>query len=125
MRDVDAKHLDVFLLDSQPVHIGHFVPGFQSDNQIHSFLLADASDAEHGGDVDDADSAHLHVVAGQFGGCAHEFAAIHEHDLGRIVRHEAVTALDQRQHALALANTALAPKDHADTENIHHAPHLG
>ncbi len=38
----------------------------QGDDEVERFSLRMALDAEHGGDVDDADAAHFHVVARQF-----------------------------------------------------------
>ena len=77
-------------------------------------FLADGFDPKHGSDVDDTDAAHFHVVAGDLGAGAHDFPAIHQRDLRHIIGHETVAAFDQRQHALALADAALAANDDAD-----------
>src|SRR5678810_382448 len=97
----------------------------RDSNQIHLFLLADAFDPEHRTDVDDPNAAHFHVVSSHFGAGTHHFPPIHQRHLGDIVSYQAVAALDQRQDALALADAALTADDHADPEDIHHAPHLG
>jgi hypothetical protein len=80
----------------------------ERDDEIEAFFLADGLDAEHLRDVDDADAAHFHVVARQFGAGAEHVAAVHQHGLHHIVGHEAVTAFDQRQHGLAFADAAFA-----------------
>ncbi len=76
-------------------------------------------------DVDDANAAHLHVVARQFGAGAEHFAAIHQRGLDHVVGHQAVAALDQGQHRLALANAAFAADDGAHAEDVHHAAQFG
>src|SRR5688500_13642752 len=71
MWDVDAEDLYMFFLHSEAVDVGDFVPGFEGDNKVDAFFEADRFDAEHGGDVDDADTADFHVVACNFGAGAH------------------------------------------------------
>ena len=43
------------------------------------------ADAEDGNDVDDADAAHLHVVAGQVRRRRHQFPALERRDAGDVV----------------------------------------
>ena len=71
-----------------------------------------------------ADPANLHVIARNFRTGANDFTAIHQGHLGDIVRYQAVSPLDQRQHALTFANPALASNNHTDTQNIDHAAQL-
>ena len=89
------------------------------------FFVANALDAEHRGDVDDADAANFHVVARQFGAGADNFAAVHQRDLRHVIGDQAVAALDERQHCLAFADAAFAANQHAHAEDVHHAAHLG
>src|SRR6267154_6865075 len=87
--------------------------------------MANASDAEHCRDIDNANASNLHVVAGNLRAGADNLPAIHQSDFGDIISDQAITSFDQRQHALTLPDTALAPQDYSHTKNIHHAPHLG
>src|SRR6185437_451540 len=114
VRDVHAKDFDVFLFHADPVHVRDFVPSFQGDDEVDAFFAADAFDAEHGGDVDDADAAHFHVVARQLGAGADDFAAIHERDFGDVVGHQTVAAFNQREDAFAFADAAFAADDDAN-----------
>src|SRR5215475_2996495 len=67
VRNVDAKDLNVFLFHAEAIHVSDFVPGFEGDDEVDFFVLADAFDAEHGGNVDDADATNFHVIAGNLG----------------------------------------------------------
>src|SRR5207253_1273646 len=117
VRDVDPQDADVFLLDANPIHILHFVPRFESDDQVDILLMSNAFDAEHRGHVDDADAAHFHMVAGNFRAGAYDLPAIDQRYLGDIVGHQAVASFDQSQHTLAFADPALAAQDHSHPEN--------
>ena len=86
--------------------------------------MAYASDTEHRRHIDDANTAHLHVVAGDFRARAHDLAPIHQGNFGDIIGNQTVATLDQRQNTLALTDPALASQNHTDTQNIYHAPHL-
>src|ERR1039458_6224704 len=123
--DFHAENFDVFLLQAQAVNVGDFIPGFQGDDQVHAFFGANAADAEHGGDVDDADAADFHVGAGQLGAGAHDVAAVNQGDAGDVVGNEAVAALDEGEDALAFADAAFAADDGADAEDVHHAADFG
>src|ERR1019366_5519214 len=93
--------------------------------QVHAFFGANAADAEHGGDVDDADAADFHVGAGQLGAGAHDVAAVNQGDAGDVVGNEAVAALDEGEDALAFADAAFAADDGAGAEDVHHAADFG
>ena len=111
--DVHAENFHVFLLHAQAIHILNLVPGFEGDDEVHPFLMPDGPDTEHGGDVDDANAAHFHVVAGQGGAGAIDLAPVQQGDLGDVIGHQAVTALDEGQHTFAFADAALALDDDA------------
>src|SRR5581483_4270337 len=125
MGDVHVENLHIFVVHADAIHVGNLVPEFEGNDEVDLFFLADAFDAEHGGDIDDADAADLHVVAGQLRAGADDLAAIDQGHLGDVVGHEAVAALDQGEHAFAFADAALAADDNADAEDVHHAAHLG
>ena len=61
------------------------------------------------------------MVARQFGAGAKHFAPVHQRGFHHVVGHQAVAALDQRQHGLAFADAAFAADDHAHAEDVHHA----
>src|SRR5262249_54400286 len=125
VRHVHAEDLDEFLLDAKAINVRDFVPELQRDHQVHAFFGANAFDAEHGGDIDDADAADFHVVARQLRAHPHDIAAVHERDAGNVVGHETVTAFDEGEDALAFADAAFTADDDADAEDIDHAAHLG
>src|SRR5665213_1968551 len=119
MWDVHAENLDEFLLHAEPVHVLHLVPLRERDDEVEAFLLADGLDAEHLRDIDDADAAHFHVVAREFGAGAKHFAPVHEHGFHHVVGHETVTAFDECEHGLTLADATFTFDNHADAKDVH------
>src|SRR5262249_34554660 len=117
VRDIDLENLHIFLFHTEPLDVADFSPKLQRHNQIDALSQPNALDAEHGGHVDDADTAHFHVIASDLSAGSHDLAAIEQRHLGHVVRDETVAALDQGQHALAFADAAFAFDDHAHPED--------
>lgn len=124
MRDVDAENFDELFFHAEAIDVFDFVPNMEADDEVDAFFAANAFDAEHGGDVDDADAANFHVVAGEFSAGADDFAAVDESDAGDVVADEAVAAFDERENAFAFADAAFAFDDDTDAEDIDHAAHF-
>src|SRR5690606_35162578 len=121
-RDDDLGHLDaenVDLLGDEPgaVVVHAVVPILQLDDNLDALLLPDGADAEQGRDVDDPDSADLHVMPLELVAAPDEDVVAAPRDVDDIVRDEAVAALDQVQHALALADAA--PADEQQAHAVH------
>ena len=71
---------------------------------------ADAEDAAH---IHDADAAQLDKVADDLGRGADQGLVRHALDLDRIVRDQAVSALDQLDGCFGLADARIAQQQHA------------
>ena len=112
MRQLDAEDFIVVLFEPRAFLGGVGRPLAQADDHVDALLQADALDAEHLGDVDDADAAALHIAAGERTAAGHELALIEQLDHGDVVGHEAVAALDEGQGALGFAHPAVAADDH-------------
>src|ERR1043166_1786991 len=125
VRNIGAENFYKFLFHAQAVHVLHFVPAFERNHQIDSLFVPDAFYAEHGGDIDDADAAHFHVIASELRARADDLAAIHQRDAGDVVGDEAVTAIDQGEDRFTFADAAFATDDDAHAEDIDHAADLG
>src|SRR5208283_371013 len=124
VRNVHAQNFHEFLFHADAVHIRNFVPYLERDDEVQALFVANAFDAEHRGDVDDADAANFHVLARQFSASADDFAAVHQSDPCHVIGDQAVAALDERQHRLAFADAAFTANQHAHAEDVHHAAHL-
>src|SRR6201999_576168 len=121
---IHPEDFNKLLFHAHAVHVLDFVPHFQGDHQVHTLLAADAFHAEDRRDIDDADASHFHVIACQFRAGADDFASVHQRHFRDIIRHQAVTALDQRQDTLAFPDAAFAANDDSHPEDVHHAAHL-
>src|SRR5208282_709924 len=125
VRNIHAQNLHEFLFHADTVHVPDIVPRLEGDDQVEVFVLANAFDAKHGGDVDNADAAHFHVITGEFRAGANHVVAVHEHDLDDVISDKAVTAFDKREDGFAFADAALAADDDAHAEDVHHAAQFG
>src|SRR4051812_29353287 len=61
-RDLDTDDVEELLFDAEPVVFLLRVPLDQLDHQLDLLALADGRDAEQVLDVDDAETANLHVM---------------------------------------------------------------
>ena len=121
----DAEDFHIFFVHPQSVDVLGFFPRLEVDDEVGLFLVTDASDAKHRGDVDDADAAHFHVVAGVFDAGSHDVVVVNERDFGDVVGHQAVASFNERQNAFGFANAAFSADDHPDPQNIDHAADFG
>ena len=64
MGDEDIENFEIFLVQTDPIDFFEFLPIFESDDQVESFFCANATDSKDGHDIDDAEAADLHVMAG-------------------------------------------------------------
>src|SRR5690606_17508528 len=115
---LDAE--DVALLGDEPgaVVVRAVVPLLELDDDLDALLLPDRADAEQGRDVDDADPADLHVMALELVAAPDEDVVAAPRDVDDVVRDEAVAALDQVQHALALADAAAADEQQTHAVDV-------
>src|SRR5262245_22866941 len=106
------------LVDPQPLVGVPFLPGVQTDDQLHELALAYGRDAEQLLDVDDPQPADLHVVARQIHPGADEVVADLA-DLHQVVRDEPVAPHDEVESALALPDAAVTEQEHAEAVDVH------
>ncbi|VBB38953.1 hypothetical protein TRIP_E160177 [uncultured Spirochaetota bacterium] len=95
------------------------VPVLQLANQLNLLFIPYRAHSVQMGDIDDAQTADFHVVTDNLiGALAHQNRTIDAADLHHIVRHQAVTPLDQLQGGLALAHPRIADQEDSDAENL-------
>ena len=69
--------------------------------------------------VDDADAAQLHIIADDLRGRADQNVLTDQLDLYRVVRHQAVAALDELKGGFAFSDAAVARQQHALAVDLH------
>src|SRR5207253_2543046 len=94
------------------------VPIHQLDDDLDALLLPNGADAEHRWHVHETDAANFHVVALQLVTTSeqHFGAATRHHH--HVVRHQAVSPLDEIEHALGLADAAPTKEEQAHAEHV-------
>ena len=118
VRDLEAEDfVEVFL------QAGAFLddlgsPLAQGHDEVEAFVQAHGVDAEHIGDVDDADAATLHVAAVQGAGGGEQVALVDQFHHREVVGYEGVAALDQGEGALRFSGAGLAAQHHAHAADI-------
>src|SRR4026209_840250 len=121
--DGDLRQLDIEYgggLDVEPGTLDDrvLVPFLELNHYLDALLLPDGPDAKYSGNVDQYDATDLHVVALHLvPACDQHIVAAHAGD-DQIVRDEAVAPLDEIQHALRLADTALAGEEQPNAEDV-------
>src|SRR6185503_8175888 len=98
------------------------IPLFQLDDDLDSFLLPNSPDAEYCLDINQADTADLHVVALEIVGTSDQDIVPALAGDDQIVGNETVSPFHQIQHALGLADAALAGEEQADPEDVCQRP---
>src|SRR5207253_6527325 len=114
-----VEHLGGLAIDARPVVFARRVPVLELDHHLDALLLAHRADAEQGPDIDQSHAADLHVMLGELVPAPDEHVVPTTGDVHEIVRHQAMAALDQVQHAFALAD----PRPPEEQEP--HAEHVG
>ena len=102
------------IVEAEAVVLGVLRPLDQLHHDVDALALADGGHAEQVLDVEDAEAAHLDVVAEQLGRGAEHHARRAVVALDHVVGDEAVAAHHQLERALALADAALAEQQQAD-----------
>jgi len=123
--DLDAEDVVVVLLEA-----GAFLgdvggPFAEGDDEVDALAGADALDAEHLGDVEDADAAALHVAAVEVAGGGAEFALVEEADAGEVVGDEGMAAGDEGEGTLGFADAGVAADHDADALHVEGGGVLG
>ena len=114
------QDLGVGVLQAQAVIDCGVIPGLQLDDHIDLLIHLDGPHAEQAAYIDDPDAPQLHVVADQLRGGSHQGAMVGLLDLHRVVRDDAVAALDQLDGHLALAHAGLSLEEHPLAVDLHH-----
>ena len=94
------------------------LPVLELHHHLDALLLPHRADAEQRGNVDEPDAADLHVVRRQLVPPADQHVVAAAGDLDHVVGHQAVAALDQVEHALALADARAADEEQADAVDV-------
>ena len=89
------------------------LPALHLHDEVDLRLGLDGAHAVEVADVDDADAAHLHVIADHLRRGAHQGVAVDAPDLHGVVGDQPVAALDELQRGLALADAAVAHQEQA------------
>ncbi len=85
-----------------------FIPRLQFHNQIDLLAHFHRAVAKHARHVDDADAAQLDKMADIFRCAAHDRSVGYPTQLHRVVRNQAMAALDKFDSRFAFANAAFA-----------------
>src|SRR5438552_2826014 len=122
-RHGDERQRDVEQLRRLPVEAGTIVlprrvPVIELDHDFDALLLAHRADSEQRADVDQPHAADLHVVPCQLVTPADQHVVPMPRDVDDVVRHQAVTALHQIEHALALADPRAAQEQETHAEHV-------
>ena len=118
-RDPDAQHVVARIVEAEAIVLAARLPALELHDQLDPLRRPGRRDAEEILDVDQAEAADLHVMAGQLGtGAEHERLGAAA-QLHRVVGDEPVAADDEVERALALADAALADDEHAQAEDVH------
>ncbi len=107
-----------FLLDPQAFVVGGLRPERQADFDFDALLQTDRPDAEQFLDIDNPDPANLHMVTEQFGTGADDDIRRRPGDLDHIVGDQPMSALDQIERDLGLADAGFAGVKQADAVNV-------
>ena len=94
------------------------VPGVERDDHLDPLLLTDRANAEKRRHIDDAHAPNLHVVLLEFVPASDQHVVPLFGGEHQVVRHEAVSAFHQIQHALALSYTARAHEEQPDPVHV-------
>ena len=71
MRHMKSKDFIKFAVQPYPIDLVDLVPVLECDHEVETLLNSSATDAEDLGHIDNANAAHFHVIASQFGSCCH------------------------------------------------------
>src|SRR5688500_7930075 len=118
LRDLDLEDRGALEVEPRALDDRLGIPLLELDDDLDPLLLAHRLDAEDPRHVDEPDAADLHVVALQLVAAGDEdvvSAALHDHD---VVGDETMAALDEVEHALGLADPALAHEQQPDAEDV-------
>ena len=114
-----AQDVDVFMLQSEALHFGHFAAE-EVDDEVDALFLTVGFQPEEIGDIDDAQSSDFDEPAAQ-GWCGGNEVSAQIADADHIVCYKGRTALDQTQRYFALANAALAGDENTHAAHVDHA----
>src|SRR5688572_2688737 len=100
------------------IHGRRLVPLLELNDDLDALLLSYGANAEDRLHVDQADAAYLHVMPSELVPAADQDVVPSSSRDDEIVGDEAVTSLDEIEHALRLANPALTDEQEPDTEHV-------
>ena len=106
--NLHVENFGVLRLNAKAVIRLSIAPGNHVDDEVNVAAVLDCAHTEELGDVDNADAAQLDIVPQHLGCIADELPGRYLPDLDRIVRNQAVSALDKLDGRLALADAAVA-----------------
>jgi hypothetical protein len=118
-RNPQSEQLEEGLVEAEPVVVAVRVPALELHHQFDALRAARRRDAEQIAQVDHAEAADFHVMAGQLRGAADDDRRGASPHLHRIVGHETMATDDEIERALALADAALTDNEHPEAQNVH------
>ena len=124
--DFNAKDVFVILGQSGPFFVHPLFPIGEGDDEIDALLLPYRADAKEIPDIDDSDTAALHISPPpDIRQASYKLMVIDQADADPVVRHQAVVALDQGEGAFAFPYPAFAADQCADAANVQERPVYG
>src|SRR5260370_33860383 len=109
-RQPHAENLGLLSVQPGAIVLARVVPILELHHDLDAFLLPHRAHAEQRVDVDQPDAADLHVVPGDLDAPADQHVVAAPGDVHHVVGDETVAALDQIEHAFALADPR-APRE--------------
>src|SRR5687767_5141397 len=118
-RKLDAEDVEALLVETETVVCARGIPGCELDHELEDLFVANRGDAEEILDVDDAETADLHVVLDELRPEAVARVRRLALHADHVVGDEAMAAHDEIERALALPDAGLADDQDADAEDVH------
>src|SRR6478609_4290115 len=117
-RDRHAEDVGRLAVEPRPVDDGVVTPLLELHDHLDALLLPHGADAEDRRDVDETESADLHVVPLKVVPAADEDVTSAPPNQDQVVGDDAVAALDEIEYTLRLADAALADEQQPDAVDV-------
>src|SRR6267142_63388 len=101
---LDIEQLRALLIEARAVVFPRVVPVLELYHDLDALLLADGTNAEQCINVDQANTADLHIVPGNLVAATDQDVVAPPGDVHDIVRDQPMPTLDEIEHAFALAD---------------------
>src|SRR5678815_2153951 len=117
-RYVDVEDALRLAIETGAVDRRLVIPLLELDDDLDALLLANGANPEEPRNVDEADTADLHVMPLELMPTADQHVAPATAHDDEIVRHQTVASFDEVEHALRFADSTSPNKEQPDTEDV-------